>query len=71
MPSRAGFDFACKSRSCGAKTCRSICFLGRRLRLSTKTVETHRLHVREKLQLESGPVLIQYAVRWPRAQRLL
>ena len=39
-----------------------------RLRLSPKTVETHRLHIREKLRLQSGPALIQYAVRWVGAQ---
>lgn len=45
--------------------------LGARLRLSPKTVETHRLHIREKLRLSSGPALIQYAVRWSGAQALL
>jgi len=45
--------------------------IGRRLRLSPKTVETHRLHVREKLQIKSGPALIQYAVRWAGTQALI
>lgn len=45
--------------------------IARRLGLSTKTVETHRLHVREKLQLTSGPALIQYAVRWVGAEASL
>jgi DNA-binding NarL/FixJ family response regulator len=45
--------------------------IGERLRLSTKTVETHRLHVRQKLQLKSGPALINYAVRWARTQDLI
>ena len=45
--------------------------IGDRLRLSTKTVETHRLHVRQKLQLKSGPALINYAVRWARTQDLI
>jgi len=45
--------------------------IGQRLRLSTKTVETHRLHVREKLGLKSGPALIQYAVRWAGTQELI
>jgi DNA-binding NarL/FixJ family response regulator len=44
--------------------------IGARLRLSTKTVETHRLHVRQKLQLKSGPALLKYAVRWAGAQKL-
>jgi DNA-binding NarL/FixJ family response regulator len=42
--------------------------IGQRLRLGVKTVETHRLHVRQKLGLASGPALIQYAVRWAGAQ---
>jgi DNA-binding NarL/FixJ family response regulator len=45
--------------------------MGARLRLSPKTVETHRLHIREKLGLGSGPELIQYAVRWSGAQELI
>ena len=45
--------------------------IGERLRLSTKTVETHRLHVRQKLQLKSGPGLIKYAVRWVGSQGLI
>jgi len=45
--------------------------IGRRLRLSPKTVETHRLHIREKLRINSGPALIQYAVRWAGTQELL
>ena len=45
--------------------------IGLCLGLSTKTVETHRLHVREKLKLESGPALIKYAVRWAGAQQLI
>jgi DNA-binding NarL/FixJ family response regulator len=44
--------------------------IGARLHLSPKTVETHRLHVRQKLQLKSGPALIKYAVRWAGAQKL-
>jgi DNA-binding NarL/FixJ family response regulator len=45
--------------------------IGERLRLSTKTVETHRLHLREKLGLKTGPALIKYAVRWAGAQELI
>ena len=45
--------------------------IGQRLRLGTKTVETHRLHVREKLGLKSGPALIKYAVRWAGTQELI
>ena len=45
--------------------------IGERLRLSTKTVETHRIHVRQKLQIKSGPALLKYAVRWAGTQDLL
>ena len=45
--------------------------IGERLRLSSKTVETHRLHVRQKLHLNSGPGLIKYAVRWAGSQDLI
>ena len=45
--------------------------IGQRLRLSPKTVETHRLHVRAKLGLKTGPALIQYAIRWAGTQELI
>ena len=45
--------------------------IGERLRLSTKTVETHRIHVRQKLQIKSGPALLKYAVRWAGTQDLI
>lgn len=44
--------------------------IGKRLRLGTKTVETHRLHVRDKLGLKSGPALTKYAVHWAGTQEL-
>jgi DNA-binding NarL/FixJ family response regulator len=44
--------------------------IGQFLHLGTKTIETHRLHIREKLQLKSGPALINYAARWAGAQEL-
>jgi DNA-binding NarL/FixJ family response regulator len=45
--------------------------IGQQLRLGTKTVETHRFHIREKLGLKSGPALIKYAVRWAGTQGLI
>jgi DNA-binding NarL/FixJ family response regulator len=45
--------------------------IGERLCLSTKSVETHRLHVREKLRLKTRPVLIKYAVRWAGTRELI
>jgi DNA-binding NarL/FixJ family response regulator len=41
------------------------------LHMSPKTVESHRLHVREKLGLKTGPELIKFAVRWAGSQELL
>jgi DNA-binding NarL/FixJ family response regulator len=34
------------------------------LHISTKTVDTHRGHIKEKLGLKNGTELIHYAVRW-------
>jgi DNA-binding NarL/FixJ family response regulator len=45
--------------------------IGQFLNLSTKTVETHRLHVREKLELKTGPALIKYALQWAGTQALI
>jgi DNA-binding NarL/FixJ family response regulator len=45
--------------------------IGRRLSMSGKTVETHRLHIRDKLGCKTGPELIKYAVRWAGAQGLI
>ena len=45
--------------------------IGRQLHMSGKTVETHRLHIRDKLGLKTGPELLKYAVRWAGVQELL
>jgi DNA-binding NarL/FixJ family response regulator len=34
------------------------------LHISTKTVEVHRAHIKEKLQIKTGTELIAYAARW-------
>lgn len=36
--------------------------------LSTKTIETYREHLKQKLNLGSGPELLRYAVEWSLAQ---
>ena len=38
--------------------------IARQLHLSIKTVDTHRMHIRDKLGLKSNTELIHYAVRW-------
>jgi DNA-binding NarL/FixJ family response regulator len=38
------------------------------LHLSVKTVEVHRLHIKEKLKIEDAPSLVRYAVRWVETQ---
>ena len=38
--------------------------IAQRLRMSPKTVETHRNHLKQKLGLNSRPELMTYAVRW-------
>jgi len=35
-----------------------------RLRLSVKTVETHRKNIKKKLKLDTATDLLRYAVRW-------
>jgi DNA-binding NarL/FixJ family response regulator len=42
-----------------------------RLHLSSKTIGTHRLHIKEKLKLRTGSELIQQAVRWSATQQLI
>jgi DNA-binding NarL/FixJ family response regulator len=34
------------------------------LRVSTKTVESHRAHIKEKLQLDDTVELVRYAMQW-------
>ena len=38
--------------------------ISQRLHLSVSTVETHRAHIKEKLNLRSGPELVRAAVEW-------
>ena len=38
------------------------------LHLSAKTVEVHRAHIKEKLQIKTAPELISYAARWGESQ---
>jgi len=38
--------------------------IAEQLRLSVKTIETYRGHLKTKLDIESAPQLVRYAVRW-------
>ena len=42
--------------------------IARTLFLSVKTVETHRAHIKEKLQLKTAPELVRAAVEWVNAE---
>jgi DNA-binding NarL/FixJ family response regulator len=41
-----------------------------RLGISPKTVEVHRAHIREKLEVPSGAAMVRYAVRWIESRNL-
>jgi len=43
--------------------------IAERLHISARTVETHRLHIREKLHLESAAALRRYAIEWAQNNR--
>lgn len=45
--------------------------IARRLNMSVKTVETHRLHLKSKLELRTSPELIRYAIRWVASRHLI
>jgi len=42
--------------------------IAKRLSLSPKTVDVHRAHIKEKLQIKSGTALIHQAVQWFQSQ---
>lgn len=45
--------------------------ISQRLNLSMKTIETHRLHIKEKLKASTGAELMKQAVRWAATQQLV
>ncbi len=45
--------------------------IAKQLHISPKTVDTHRLHIKEKLQLHSLPALMKFALRWGATQELI
>jgi DNA-binding NarL/FixJ family response regulator len=38
--------------------------IAQQLNISARTVDAHRAHIKDKLQIEDGPALVRYAVRW-------
>jgi DNA-binding NarL/FixJ family response regulator len=44
--------------------------IAEQLHVSIKTVEVHRVHIKEKLHLKEGPALMRYAISWEQTQRL-
>jgi DNA-binding NarL/FixJ family response regulator len=38
--------------------------IAEQLHLSVKTIESHRAHIMEKLNLKSATELVQYAIQW-------
>jgi DNA-binding NarL/FixJ family response regulator len=45
--------------------------ISQRLNISGKTVETHRLHIKEKLKLKSGSEVRKFATRWGASQGMI
>jgi DNA-binding NarL/FixJ family response regulator len=45
--------------------------ISRHLCISDKTVETHRIHIKEKLKMKSGAEVRKYAVRWGATQHMI
>jgi DNA-binding NarL/FixJ family response regulator len=43
--------------------------IAERLRISTKTVDSHREHIKHKLKLESATELLKHAIQWVQCQK--
>jgi len=43
--------------------------IAQKLSVSSKTVETHRQHIKEKLRLSDSTALVRAAIEWARAER--
>lgn len=43
--------------------------IAKKMRISAKTVEVHRVNIKAKLKLQSAAELIRYAVRWVESQK--
>jgi DNA-binding NarL/FixJ family response regulator len=43
--------------------------IAEKLTLSVKTIESHRAHIKEKLNLEGGTELVHYAIQWEQGEK--
>ena len=44
--------------------------IAQRLNLSVKTIESHRAHIKEKMNLESATELVHYAIQWEQGAKV-
>jgi DNA-binding NarL/FixJ family response regulator len=45
--------------------------IAEKLHLSVKTIESHRAHIKEKLNLQSATELVHHAIQWVQSERML
>ncbi len=45
--------------------------IAEKLFLSVKTIETHRMHIKQKLQITNSPRLLQYAIEWVQSEKVM
>jgi len=45
--------------------------IAEKLRLSVKTIESHRAHIKEKLNLQNATELVHHAIQWVQSERVL
>jgi FixJ family two-component response regulator len=45
--------------------------IAEKLHLSIKTIESHRAHIKEKLNLQNATELVHHAIQWVQSERAL
>jgi DNA-binding NarL/FixJ family response regulator len=45
--------------------------ISEKLHLSVKTIESHRAHIKEKLNLQNASELVHHAIQWVQSERTL